>query len=116
MPYGMPDYKQGGQSFSLIRVGFVMTLLVGIYIFAFREWINDQYLATITNQTVCFNIGGKWDIWRKQCEVINLNETVFEFNCKDSGGEYLGCLSACRNQVNSTYRVCDAPCNMVCQY
>lgn len=116
MPYGMPDYKQGGQSFSIIRVTFVMTLLVGLYIFAFRDWIADKYFATVAKQTVCFNLGGSWNLWTKQCESNVTEEHSFIDSCEDFDGTYEGCLSPCRNQLNSSTRVCDAPCNHVCQY
>jgi len=101
---------------NIIRITFLVTIIIGVFIIGFRSWINEEYQIRLTQQLSCYNLGGDWTLFTQECESHVTNEAVFEGVCIDTGGTYEGCISPCRNQVNADIRVCQIPCVNVCKY
>lgn len=101
---------------NFIRLLVVMLIVGGIFIVFLKGWFIEYYVSNLSRQAICFDQGGDWVIWKAECESYRAHSEVFKDVCVESGGDYQGCLSPCRNQLNSEYRVCQSPCTNVCKY
>lgn len=104
------------ESARLLRLVIIMILVGSFFVFGIKTWFLEYYISTVEKQAICFNQGGSWILWEMECESYRANPDVFEDVCLESGGEYQGCISQCRNQLNAESRVCQAPCINVCKY
>jgi len=116
MSRGLKQIQSEIISSNIIRLTFLITVIIGVFIIGFRGWINDEYQLKLIQQLSCYNMGGDWTLFTQECESTAANEDVFENVCIDTGGSYQGCISPCRNQVNAEVRVCQVPCVNVCKY
>jgi hypothetical protein len=116
MAKGFDRIQREIKTSNLIRVTFLVTLIIGVFIVSFRGWINDQYQIRLTQQVSCYNLGGTWTLFSRECESSASNTGVFKGVCEDTDGIYVGCVSPCRNQINAEIRVCQIPCVNVCEY
>ena len=103
-------------NFALIRIGFLLTLVTAIFLLVAKGWINDKYFTRITQQRICHNIAGIWDIKHAECENVIFSLEMFTDTCENSGGVYEGCLSPCRNSSIEIQDSCTSACVHVCKY